>query len=385
MKSHYRYNKNKNNSDLAPIRVGIIGTVGVPACYGGFETLAEQLVLLGKRKIDNRRIEYSVYCSSRSYPIKLDSFHGAKLHYTPLKANGLQSIPYDIISLIKAARKCDVLLMLGVSGCVFLPVFRLFCKKRLIINIDGLEHRRQKWSKWVKKFLKFSEKCAVKYADTIIADNIGIVDYVTSEYHHPSTLIPYGGDQALINVPFSRQKDILDNYNIEKGNYAFGLCRIEPENNVEMILEAFSRISDKEILFVGNWNNSEYGRTLRQKYSKYPNIHLHDAIYDLTIVNTLRNNCKIYLHGHSAGGTNPSLVEAMFFGVPILAYDVNYNRYSTLDKAIYFNSSRQLETIINDLNDDLLKQCGNNMKSIARNKYLWKNIARQYESLYIAP
>ena len=152
-----------------------------------------------------------------------------------------------------------------------------------------------------------------------------------------------------------------------------------------MILEAFSRISDKEILFVGNWNNSEYGRTLRQKYSKYPNIHLHDAIYDLTIVNTLRNNCKIYLHGHSAGGTNPSLVEAMFFGVPILAYDVNYNRYSTLDKAIYFNSSRQLETIINDLNDDLLKQCGNNMKSIARNKYLWKNIARQYESLYIAP
>ncbi|MDE6811883.1 MAG: DUF1972 domain-containing protein [Muribaculaceae bacterium] len=381
MKSHYK--KSYKDSHSAPVRVGIIGTVGVPACYGGFETLAEQLILLGKRKIGKRKIEYSVYCSSKSYPAELNDFHGATLYYTSLKANGLQSIPYDIISLIKAARKCDVLLMLGVSGCIFLPVFRLFCKKRLIINIDGLEHRRQKWNRWIKRFLKLSEECAVRYADVVIADNIGIAEYVTSQYGMQTTIIPYGGDQALVTVNPDHQKDILEHYNIEKGKYAFGLCRIEPENNVEMILEAFSRVPDKTLLFVGNWNHSDYGRNLREKYSGYPNIHLRDAIYDLKVVNTLRNNCRIYLHGHSAGGTNPSLVEAMFFGIPILVYDVNYNRHTTSDKAIYFDSVEKIVSILHNIGDDVLKQCGIDLKDLAHEKYLWKSIARQYESLYL--
>lgn len=376
-----RYKKAYYTTDRPQVRVGIVGTVGVPACYGGFETLAEQLILLGKRK-GGSNIDYSVYCSSPSYPVKLDDFHGADLHYTPLKANGLQSIPYDIISLIKATRQCDVLLMLGVSGCVFLPIFRLFCKKRLIINIDGLEHRRQKWSPWIKKFLKFSEKCAVRHADVIIADNIGIAEYVKKEYGLDSTLIPYGGDQALVSASAERRQEILEYYNVDDRPYSFGLCRIEPENNVEMILEAFSRTPEEELIFVGNWNNSEYGRRLRQTFAGYPNIHLHDAIYDLQVVNTLRSNCRLYIHGHSAGGTNPSLVEAMFFGVPILAFDVNYNRHTTAQRAIYFNSADSLEEILKSAKPELFEQCGKEMKKIAREKYLWKNIAHQYESLY---
>lgn len=382
MKSHYKYTK--IDPSQPKLKVGIIGTVGVPACYGGFETLAEQLIILGNRNSKRRStLQYSVYCSSQSYPQKLDDFHGATLHYTPLKANGIQSIPYDILSLIKAGRQCDVLLMLGVSGCIFLPIFRLFCKKRLIVNIDGLEHRRQKWSPWIKKFLKLSERCAIRYADIIIADNDGIANYVDQEYnHHPTTLIPYGGDQALISVPSERRQEIMEYYHVTPGEYAFGLCRIEPENNVDMILEAFSRVPEKEILFVGNWKNSPYGINLREKYSKYPNINLHDAIYDIKVVNTLRSNCNLYIHGHSAGGTNPSLVEAMFYKVPIISFDIDYNRFTTGNKAIYFNSAEQLEALIRTLQPDQLSACSSEMAKIAHEKYLWRDIAAQYESLY---
>lgn len=380
MSSHYRtFNK---KTSAPPLRVGIVGTVGVPACYGGFETLAEQLIISKRRKSGSRNIDYSVFCSSASYPVKYSDFHGASLHYIPLKANGMQSIIYDSISLIKACRQCDVILMLGVSGCSFLPLFRIFCKKRLIINIDGLEHRRQKWKPFIKKFLKYSEKCAIKYADVIIADNEGIIEYVNSKYDVDAKLIPYGGDQALMSVPIEIQQDILDYYDIRKKDYAFGLCRIEPENNVEMILEAFSKVPEKTLLFVGNWENSPYGKNLKEKYSQFPNILLHDAIYDLKVVNTLRLNCSLYLHGHSAGGTNPSLVEAMFFGIPIVAFDVNYNRFTTNDKAVYFDTSDKLQEILTDSRIDELRQCGIEMKKLAREKYLWKNIASEYEALY---
>ena len=143
------------------MKVAIIGTVGVPANYGGFETLVEQLV----RHNQSEDLQYAVYCSRKSYNNERWVYHGAKTEYVGLNANGIQSIPYDIVSLIKAARQSDVVLILGVSGCAFLPIFRLFSQKRLIINIDGLEHRRDKWNKWARKFLKFSEKQAVRYTD----------------------------------------------------------------------------------------------------------------------------------------------------------------------------------------------------------------------------
>lgn len=158
--------------------ISIIGTVGVPANYGGFESLVENII--GYNSLDD--IHYTVYCSAKGYPHRQSVYKNADLKYVPLDANGSQSILYDIISLIKATKKSDVVLILGVSGCCFLPIYRLFSKKRLIINIDGLEHRREKWGKYAKAFLKFSEKMAVKHADVVVADNKGIQDYVKKEY-----------------------------------------------------------------------------------------------------------------------------------------------------------------------------------------------------------
>lgn len=359
------------------MKVAIIGTVGVPANYGGFETLVEQLV----RHNQSEDLQYAVYCSKKSYNDERWVYHGAKTEYVGLNANGVQSIPYDIVSLIKASRKSDVVLILGVSGCAFLPIFRLFSKKRLVINIDGLEHRRDKWNKWARRFLKYSEKQAVKYGDVIVTDNKGITDYVKAEYGKPSELIAYGGDHVLQDVSVSEAENILKKYNLTTEKYSLAICRIEPENNVHTILEAFSRMPEKNLMFIGNWDKSAYGKEMREKYSSFPNITIQSAVYDLKELNVLRSNCKFYLHGHSAGGTNPSLVEAMFFAKPIIAFDCIYNRESTENNANYFSSSDELVKILKD--DSLnFKDNAAYMAEIANRRYRWETIAKQYENLY---
>ena len=357
------------------IRVAIIGTVGVPANYGGFETLVENII--GDNASPS--IVYTVYCSSKSYPQKMVQYKGASLKYIPLQANGSQSILYDIFSLIKAIRRSDVILVLGVSGCCFLPFYRFFSKKKLIINIDGLEHRRDKWGKWTRRFLKFSENMAVKYADVIVSDNKGIQDYVKEEYGKESELIAYGGDHVLCDVS-DIQEGVLQQYGLRNVEYSFSLCRIEPENNVHVTLEAFAR-SDKHLVFVGNWERSSYGKELYAKYKSLPNIQLLSSIYDLRVLNVLRGNCHFYIHGHSAGGTNPSLVEAMFFHKPILAYDVVYNRETTEGKANYFSSENELLNLLNMPYADYSANA-DAMLEIAKRRYCWMSIARQYENLY---
>lgn len=359
------------------MKVAIIGTVGIPANYGGFETLAEQLV----RNCHSPQIDYTIYCSSKSYQEKLKEYLGARLKYTPLKANGLQSIPYDIVSLIRAARENDVIVVLGVSGASFLPAFRLFSKKKLIINIDGLEHRREKWKPWVRRFLKYSEKLAVRHADTIISDNKAIQDYVKSEYGVDSELIAYGGDHVLTSSNLSDSDKVMREYGIDKGNYALGLCRVEPENNVEMILEAFSRIPQRQLVFFGNWDHSDYAKNLRSKYSAFPNIQLIQALYDNDKINILRANCRVYLHGHSAGGTNPSLVEAMFFGIPIIAYDCPYNRETCENKALFFKNSDDLVNTIEET--DFLATSAKALTEIANTRYTWDKIAAAYEDIIL--
>lgn len=358
------------------MKVAVIGTVGVPANYGGFETLVEQLVRHNK----SDDLQYAVFCSKKSYSDERWVYHGAKIEYIGLNANGIQSILYDILSLIKATRKSDVILILGVSGCAFLPIFRIFSKRKLIINIDGLEHKRDKWSKWARKFLKFSESQAVKYGNIIVTDNKGITDYVTQEYGKQSELIAYGGDHVLTYIDEAYKEKVLNDYVLKESDYALGICRIEPENNVHIILEAFER-AQRTLVFIGNWSKSEYGRDLAEQYRNSKYIKIITAVYDLNILNVIRNSCSIYLHGHSAGGTNPSLVEAMFFEKPIFAFDCIYNRESTENKATYFSSAEELINILSNRNIDL-KANAKAMKEIALRRYKWETIARQYERLY---
>ncbi len=355
-------------------KISIIGTVGIPAKYGGFETLTEYL-----SKNLNDKYEMTVYCSSKSYDNQLEYYNGAKLKYINLNANGVQSIPYDIISIFKSLRNSDTLLILGVSGCIVLPFVRLFSKKRIVVNIDGLEWKRDKWGKGAKWFLKFSEKLAVKYADVVVSDNKVIQEYVKSEYDVKSELIAYGADHVTKEI----LSDALKNkYSFLKEKYAFKVCRIEPENNIHLILEAFSEYNDLNIVIIGNWENSEYGEKLKKIFSNFENIFLIDPIYEQKILNEIRSNCYIYMHGHSAGGTNPSLVEAMYLGLPIFSYGIQYNKETTHNKALYFDTKDELVELLKNIDEDKLKTIAGDMLIVAKENYTWEKISQQYSKLF---
>ena len=355
-------------------KIAIIGTMGIPAKYGGFETLVEYLT-----KYQGKNYEMVVFCSARSYDIQLKVHNNARLKYINLKANGIQSILYDIISIFKSLKESHSLLILGVSGCIVLPFVKLLSSNRIIVNIDGLEWKRAKWGGPAKRFLKFSEKIAVKYADEIITDNKVITDYVKLEYGASSHLIAYGANHVT-NEPFD--DELIEKYPQVKKNYAFKVCRIEPENNIHIILEAFSILPEKNLVCIGNWGNSEYGKNLKMKYAKHKNIFLLDPIYDQLILNKLRSNCSIYIHGHSAGGTNPSLVEAMYLGLPIFAFGVDYNKETTENKALYFDDVTDLVSLLNNVNTDQLSEISYEMKNIAKVRYTWSYVCKQYTELF---
>ena len=359
-----------NNTKLA-----IIGTVGLPAKYGGFETLTSHLV----EQLDER-YDMTVYCSGKQYSADERNTHyrNARLHYLPLEANGVQSIPYDTWSILHACLYADVLLILGVAGAWILPFVRLFTKKRIIISIDGIEWKRDKWSWPARMYLYWAEKIAVKYSHCDISDNESIQDYTALRYGSLSNVIEYGADHTL---RVAVEPADIERYSFLAQPYAFKVCRIEPENNIEMILRAFSEYSDMPLVLVGNWDKSPFGQDLKDRYAGRENLILLDPIYDQREIDLLRGNASLYVHGHSAGGTNPSLVEAMYLGLPIMAFGVSYNRTTTEDKAYYFDNETELEELLDRASLEDLKLVGRMMKEVADRRYRWSVIATKYHAL----
>jgi glycosyltransferase involved in cell wall biosynthesis len=351
--------------------VAIIGTVGLPANYGGFETLADNLVKY--HKLNNIKAELIIYCSSKRYSIKLKEYQNAKLKYIPISPNGYSSVFYDVLSIISAViNKYDVILLLGVSGAIILPLVRLLSSVRVITNIDGIEWKRNKWRGAARLFLRVSEMVAIYFSHEVLADNVGIKKYVQQRYGVNCKVIAYGGDHAI-----SVQNDLINEYLIPK-SFALCICRIEPENNLHIILEAFSRMDKEPLVIIGNWNNSSYGIQLREKYIIFDNIYLFDPVYELGKLKTFRERSTVYIHGHSAGGTNPSLVEAMHFGKAVLAFDCIYNRYTTKDSALYFKTADCLVNAINILDRNETGKIGLRMLEIAQEYYVWNIIAKNY-------
>jgi glycosyltransferase involved in cell wall biosynthesis len=349
----------------------MVGSVGLPAKYGGWETLVDYLTqaLFGDYDI-------TVYCSKKRYTEQRESYNGVKLSYVNLDANGVQSILYDIVSLWRAVRNSDTILVLGVSGCIALPFFRIFSRCKFVVNIDGLEWKRDKWGKAAKLFLWLSEFVAVKSAHVVIADNVAIQKYIRAKYNVESVYIPYGADHVLSAPPSIESREVRQRH------YAFKVCRIEPENNIHVILSAFSKQSLFDLKIVGNWKNSRYGQKLYADFNGLPRIQLLDPVYDLAELNNLRGHCAFYVHGHSAGGTNPSLVEAMHLGLPIVAKNVNYNVSTTGGAAVYFDSEQELTDVITNLRPQSLKTIGEAMKTIAMDKYTWAKVAEAYSVLF---
>lgn len=322
--------------------------------------------------------DYDIYVYTSSFEALrgVQKHNGAFIRLIPLKANGLQSIIYDFVSMLDASiRGADHILVLGVSGGIFFPVFKLF-KSSVILNPDGAEWKRSKFGGVVKLFLKLSEKIGVKYADKVIADSRIISNDLLNDYGVASSVIEYGGDHSCAIVLDGKT---ASRYSIEQNSYAFKVCRIVPENNIRIILEAFCKTKYK-LLLIGNWNNSKFGIDIRAEYGGYANLSLLDPIYDQQALDELRSNCKLYVHGHSVGGTNPSLVEAMHLGLPCLVYDVDYNRETTEDSAEYFSSESDLSEALDRLweSKDYLDSIGEKLLAVAKRRYCWADIIAKY-------
>jgi UDP-N-acetylmuramyl pentapeptide phosphotransferase/UDP-N-acetylglucosamine-1-phosphate transferase/glycosyltransferase involved in cell wall biosynthesis len=349
--------------------IAIIGTVGVPAAYGGFETLAENLVTERRaRKLSSRLI---VYCSARNYSVRPKTYMGAELRYVPLSANGPSSVAYDIASLLSALwHGCDVILLLGVSGAIALPLVRFVSRVRIVTNIDGVEWRRAKWKGFSRWFLRVSERIAVGWSHEVIADNPAIAAHVREAYGRACHVIAYGGDHAVeVNAKPCTGLPT---------RYMLALCRIEPENNPEMILEAFAARPELDLVFIGNWDGSAFARNLRRRFACHAHLHLLDPIYDSAVLRTIRSGASLYIHGHSAGGTNPSLVEIMHFGIPVLAFDCVYNREATDNAAVFFKNPVSLRAAADSMTAARGVVVGANLQRIARQRYTWGAVATEY-------
>jgi glycosyltransferase involved in cell wall biosynthesis len=357
-------------------KIAIIGTVGIPAKHGGFETLAEQLV-----KQLGDQYDMTVYCSKKKYSRKerVKSFSNAKLKYLPFRADGAQSILYDSLAIWKALFYADVLLILGVAGAWMLPFIKFFTNKKVIISIDGIQWKKDNLNPIARWYLKWAEKIAIKYSNADISDNESVQDYTAMRYGTLSNIIEYGASHTSSVKPGAADKEI---YPFLAKPYAFNVCRIEPENNIHMILEAFSAMEKYILVIVGNWNNSHYGAALRKQYGSFENIIMMDPVYDQHQLDLIRSNAYLYIHGHSAGGTNPSLVEAMYLGLPIITFDVSFNRTTTENKAFYFNSAATLIKIIENTRIVELKEQSLLMKEVAYRRYTWAVITEKYNYLF---
>ena len=350
--------------------VAVVGTVGVPASYGGLETLVDQIIV-------QEELSWTVYCSSTHYDVFPRTYKKANLIYIPLSANGPVSVVYDIFSILHAIFSGHrQFLILGTSGAIIIPVIKfLIPSSHMVTNIDGIEWRREKWQGFLaKRFLKFSERLAVKYSSVVIADNEIIAEYVDKEYQRECKIIAYGGDHAFVTPPSlsSEQATIVDK------PFYLALCRIEPENNVSLILQAFSKIQER-LIFIGNWHSSDYGRTLRNEFCNVKSIVLLDPVYDENILAIYRSRCIAYIHGHSAGGTNPSLVEMMYFEKPIVAFDCLYNRATMENHGSFFNSADALKALIETAEGLPVDEA---LQDVAQRRYKWHDIRKQYLELF---
>lgn len=353
------------------MKISIIGTQGLPAKYGGFESLVKNLV-------NNLEDEFdiTVFCSSPIYKHKLSHYSKSKLKYINFRPNGFQSIFYDIFSILHSINNFDKILILGASGGIILPFLSNYSHK-FILNFGGLDWKRSKWSFFTRQFLKFSEKIAVKYSNIIIADNPGISEYIIKNYNRKSILIEYGGDHAL-NNNLGHQK--IKKNKLLPNKYCCSVARIQKDNNIEIILKSFININGN-LVIVGNWNYSDYGKKMKLKYSRFKNIFMLDPIYDINELNCIRSNCQIYIHGHSAGGTNPALVEAMALGLPVACFSNVFNKYTTNNLSLYFKNSNELQKII-FTKKNKLKSIAKKLKDYAQKKYNWDRIAQKYKEVF---
>jgi rhamnosyltransferase len=370
-------------------KVSIIGSRGIPNKYGGFEGFTERLSV----ELVQRGHKVYVSCEGKKEVNCPKVYKGVNIFYFPITPPQISvlrmfyEVLYDFYALIWASRNADYIYMLGYSAGIFFFIPHLFGKK-LIVNPDGIEWKRSKFNSFVQSLLKLNEKLMTIWSDEIVADSKVVKEYLDEKYDVQSKFIPYGvAELSESTWDVDKLPDKLQE-KIDQNDYWLLVARLEPENNIHMTLEGYLKSdSQKPMVVVGNYSSSKYQKLIEDLVNKEvedKTIIFTGGIYEPEILDMLRQNCYAYMHGHSVGGTNPSLLEAMINNNLILAHDNEFNREVCLDSTLYYNNAYELSKLMDDIDSNLKEHLKLKDKAYHRVKknYSWYNIVEDYDGLF---
>lgn len=379
--------------------VFIIGSKGIPAMYGGFETFVEKLTHFKK----NSNLMYHVACLNND---KFKSIHNNArcFQVSPPNIGSAKAILYDYFSLLECKKYIinnnlydSVIYVLACRIGPILPAFNSFLKKyrvKLFINPDGNEWKRSKWSYPVKKYWKISEKLSIRNASLIICDSVGIQEYIEKEYGitENTLFIPYGADLHLNEINEEKSELLRKWYlkfGIRPNNFYLIVGRFVPENNYELIIREFMKSnSDKDLVIITNHSkNSFYNQLINNtQFETDKRIKFVGTMYDQEILKEIRKDAYAYIHGHEVGGTNPSLLEAMATTKINLLLDVVFNKEVGRDSVIYFNKEvgNLMETIsfLEHYYDEIKSDFEGKAVKEIKERYNWDDVVKNYENIF---
>ena len=368
------------------MKIAFVSTRGIPNNYGGFEQFAEYISV----GMAQRGHEVVVY-SPKFHPYQESTYKGVRIKhiYSPetWMGSSVGSFFYDFASLRDALKKEDFDIIYEAGYTSIIPAYIWFnVKKRkrpiFTTNMDGLENKRSKFSPMVRRFLDWEEKMAVKYSHYLIADNMGIHDYYKEKYGKESKFLAYGAD---IHDDF--KAEYLEEFGLKSEEYYILIARLEPENNIVMAIEGYlhSKENGRRPLIVVGKTNTPHGKELVEKYGNERNVEFVGGIYDFKKLDSVRHFSKAYFHGHSVGGTNPSLLEAMAAGFFIFAHDNIFNRAVLKENAFYYPSADKVTEYLNRIDTiaegSKIQYTARNIEVI-RNEYSWESLIDKHEKYF---
>lgn len=358
------------------LKIGILGTRGIPNRYGGYEQCAEFLAA----GLVQKGHEVYVY-NSHNHEYQDSEWHGVHIVHCndpEDKIGTAGQFLYDLNCINDARKKhFDIVLQLGYTSS---SVWWWRWPKDAVnlVNMDGLEWKRSKYSAKVQRFLKHAEKWAARHGNILIADSLGIQQYLHETYRKDSVFIPYGAE--VFDDP---DASVPEQYALAPYGYHLLIARMEPENNIEMIIRGYlDTEQQKPLVIVGKTDNT-FGTYLKQQYEHHQQLRFVGGIYDMQRINSLRYYSQLYFHGHSVGGTNPSLLEAMACNCLVVAHDNIFNRTVLEADALYFSTPSHIAAHISHITDkaaygSLLE---NNRRKIQQ-VYSWQRITDGYEQAF---
>lgn len=363
------------------LKIAILGTKGIPNRYGGFEQFAEYL----SAGLARRGHELTVY-APHYHPFQGKEIKKVKIRhfYCPERyLGGAAHYIYDHLCLKDAIRSgFDIIYEAGYGSCAFaLRYFKKRMKMPVVItNMDGMEWKRKKFNPMVQYVTKQAEKIAVKYSDFLVADNLGVKRYFEEQYGVAPVFLPYGAETIGYFDPA-----VLGNYSLKPKDYLLIIARFEPENNLETMIKGFMDSNSTCPLVIIGGLATKHAKKLLALADQNPKVIFLGAIYDSDAVNNLRHFSKAYLHGHSVGGTNPSLLEAMACGSFIIAHDNEFNRSVLEENALFFSDESNIKNILNRLNDNIRRNADmfktKNLELI-KTKYDWDYIIDCHDKFF---